>query len=80
MPVRPDPALAALLKRLREERSLTQEQLAFDAHLTVSALSRIERGLSSPGWATVSRLAMALGVRVAEVASAVEKRRPRLGR
>ena len=79
MPEQPDPALAALLKRLREERSLTQEQLAFDAHLTVSALSRIERGLSSPGWATVSSLAAALGVRVAEVAAAVEKRRPRLG-
>ncbi len=63
----PDPALAALLKRLREDRGITQEQLAFDAGITVSALSRIERGLNSPGWTTVRRIADALGVSLGEL-------------
>lgn len=70
----PDQALAALLKQLREDRSITQEQLAFDAGITVSALSRIERGLNSPGWATVTRIVRALGVPLAEVAASVDDR------
>lgn len=68
----PDPVLAALLKRLREDRELTQEQLAFDAGITVSALSRIERGLNSPGWATVRRIVKALDVSLLELASELE--------
>jgi transcriptional regulator with XRE-family HTH domain len=64
--------LAAHLKRLREEREITQEQLAFDAGITASALSRIERGLNSPGWTTVKRIADALNVSVAQLAAEVE--------
>jgi transcriptional regulator with XRE-family HTH domain len=67
-----DPALAALLKRLREQRGITQEQLAFDAGLTASALSRIERGLNNPGWMTVRRLAAALDVTLVRLAREVE--------
>ncbi len=59
--------LATLLKRLREERNITQEQLAFDAGITASALSRIERGLNSPGWTTVRRLAEALDISLLEL-------------
>jgi len=69
----PDPDLADLLKRLREERSITQEQLAFDAGITVSALSRIERGLNSPGWTTVQRLASALDIRMSELVTDLEE-------
>ncbi len=69
----PDPALAELVKRLREERSITQEQLAFDAGITVSALSRIERGLNSPGWTTVQRLADALDLRMSELVADLER-------
>jgi transcriptional regulator with XRE-family HTH domain len=72
----PDPALAALLKRLREEREITQEQLAFDAGITASALSRIERGLNNPGWTTVTRITKALDVSLVELASDVEKTEP----
>ena len=72
----PDPALAALLKRLREERDITQEQLAFDAGITASALSRIERGLNNPGWTTISRITKALDVSLVELASDIEKTEP----
>jgi transcriptional regulator with XRE-family HTH domain len=70
-----DPALAALFKRLREQRGITQEQLAFDAGLTASALSRIERGLNNPGWMTVRRLAAALDVTLVHLAREVEDAR-----
>ncbi len=69
--------LASLLKRLREERGITQEQLAFDADMTASALSRIERGLNSPGWMTVRRLAQALDVTLVTIAREVEGARSR---
>ena len=71
----PDPALATLLKQLREEREVTQEQLAFDAGITASALSRIERGLNSPGWMTLKRIVDALDVSLIELANALERTR-----
>ncbi len=67
-----DLVLATLLKRLREERGLTQEQLAFEVGITASALSRIERGLNSPGWMTVRRIAQALEVGLVELATDLE--------
>lgn len=69
----PDQSLAVVLKRLREERDITQEQLAFSAGITASALSRIERGVNTPGWTTVERIAKALGVSLVELAADVEK-------
>jgi transcriptional regulator with XRE-family HTH domain len=68
----PDQNLAALLKRLREDREVTQEELAFDAGITVSALSRIERGLNSPGWMTLKRIIGALGVSLMDLARELE--------
>jgi transcriptional regulator with XRE-family HTH domain len=73
MPDMPDQALAALLKQLREERDITQEQLAFDAGITASALSRIERGLNSPGWMTLKRIVEALDVSLIELVNALEQ-------
>jgi transcriptional regulator with XRE-family HTH domain len=67
-----DPALALAIKRLREDRGLTQEDVAFSAALSASALSRIERGQNSPGWTTVRRLAEALDVDLSELAAAIE--------
>jgi transcriptional regulator with XRE-family HTH domain len=68
----PDASFGALLKRLREERQITQETLAFEAGITASALSRIERGRNDPGWTTVNSIAKALGVSLVELVSDVE--------
>ena len=65
-------SLAELLKRLREERGVTQEQLAFDAGITSSALSRIERGLNNPRWTTLKRIAEALKVSLVDLATDIE--------
>jgi transcriptional regulator with XRE-family HTH domain len=69
----PDPVLAAVVKQLREERDITQEELAHEAGITVSSLSRIERGLNSPGWITVGKIINALGVSLAELVEDLER-------
>jgi hypothetical protein len=62
----PDPALAVVLKRLREDRGLTQEALAFKSGVSISSLGRIE---------TVRQLAAALGVSMGELGSMVDVER-----
>ena len=65
-------ALAATVRRLREEQDLTQEDVAYDAGLTTSTLSRVETGDNNPSWTTVERIAGALGVSLVQLAKAVE--------
>lgn len=70
--VEPDRELATILRRLREERGITREALAFRSGVTVSALFRIERGKVAPGWGTVRLLAKGLGITMVELSAAVE--------
>jgi DNA-binding XRE family transcriptional regulator len=56
------------LRRLRELRGLTQEQLAHRAELTLGGYRKIECGANSnPRLRTMERLAYVLGVKVAEL-------------
>ena len=55
------------VKRLRELRGLTLEQLAQRTRLTKSFLSKIERGVSVPSIATALSLAEAFDVRVGDL-------------
>jgi len=71
----PDPALAAVLRRLREDRGLTLEELAFKSGVSIGSLGRIELGRSSAAWSTVRQIADALGVSLAKLAAAVEAER-----
>jgi transcriptional regulator with XRE-family HTH domain len=68
----PDPVFAALLKRTREERGITQEDLAYHSGITVSALSRIERGLNNPRLSTVIRIAQALEISLVELVTRLD--------
>jgi transcriptional regulator with XRE-family HTH domain len=74
MPYAPgsDPALATVLRRLRHDRGMTQEALAFYAGITTGSLSRIELAQAAPAWATVRSIARALNVGMGELGSAVE--------
>jgi DNA-binding XRE family transcriptional regulator len=67
-----DPSLGPVLRRLRQERELSQETLAHLAGLTVASYINIELGRSAPGWWTVRRIAKALDVPLGELATAVE--------
>lgn len=71
--VRPQPAIGAAIRQLREKRGMTQEGLASEAGTTLSTLSVIERGLANPTWATVRDIADALGVSIGELAKRSEK-------
>lgn len=64
----PQPALGAAIRKLREKKDATQEVVAQDAGITVAHLSKIERGLTNPTWATVKGIASALGVSMVELA------------
>jgi transcriptional regulator with XRE-family HTH domain len=51
---------AANVRRLREERGLTQEQLADAANLHLDHISKIENRRREPRLRTISKLARAL--------------------
>jgi len=77
-PLPPDAALGLAIKKLREARSLTQEELANRAGTTVGTVSRLEAAKSAPAWATVMQISDALCVSLTELAKAVEKARRNL--
>lgn len=51
-----------IVRRLRKERALTQEELAFKAGMSVPYLSDLERGMWNPSLAMIVDLATALMV------------------
>jgi transcriptional regulator with XRE-family HTH domain len=62
-----------VLRDLRQRADLSQEAVAHAAGLTVSAYARIERGEANPTWTTVTQIARALDVSLAEIGEAVER-------
>lgn len=54
--------LGKRLRQLREQKRLSQEELAFKAKLSVYYISRIERGKANPSLETVFSLAKAIGI------------------
>jgi transcriptional regulator with XRE-family HTH domain len=56
------PAFAEALQRYRRGRGLTQAELAEQAHISVRAVSDLERGLKHPQRATVRFLSEALAL------------------
>jgi transcriptional regulator with XRE-family HTH domain len=65
----PDPAmqdwraiLGKNVRRLRQQRGLTQEQLAFEAEIDLTYMGGIERGERNPSLLVMARIAVALSV------------------
>jgi DNA-binding XRE family transcriptional regulator len=67
-PAKPQLALGAAIRALRVERDLKQLDVAVDAGITVSHLSKIETGKVNPTWGTVEGIARGLGVTVIDIA------------
>jgi transcriptional regulator with XRE-family HTH domain len=57
-----DQAVAKVLREIREERGLSQEQLSFEAELHRTYISQLERGLKSVTVKTLLRITTALKV------------------
>jgi transcriptional regulator with XRE-family HTH domain len=58
----PAPGLGAAIRRIRQERGLSQPQLAEKLGMSVNAVSQFERGVTVPGVYTLTELADVLGV------------------
>jgi transcriptional regulator with XRE-family HTH domain len=50
------------VRRLRQQRKLTQEQLAFEAEIDLTYMGAIERGKRNPSLLVMARIADALSV------------------
>lgn len=57
---------AANLRRLRHAKGLSQEQLAYDAEVNRTYVSKLERGASHAGLEIIGKLAAVLEVEPAE--------------
>lgn len=70
-----DPAVSfgRVLRCLRKEAGLTQEQLAFAADVERNYISLMERGANQPAVRIIFRLAAALGVTPSEMLRLVEE-------
>ncbi len=58
---------AANLRRIRHARGISQENLAYDAGVNRTYLSKLEKAASYPGLEIIGKLAEVLGVEPAEL-------------
>lgn len=68
----PEDAFARVLKVVRQERGLSQEELGFESNCHRTYISQLERGLKSPSLSTLFRLAAALDISPSELVKRVE--------
>ena len=74
-PIRtPTEVFGLVLRELRLEKGLTQEQLALDADTERSHISALERGEKGPSLGTILKLGKALRIRSGELVSLVEEK------
>ena len=65
---------AANLRRLRNAKGVSQDELAFEANVSRSYLSQLEKGTFYASLNVVGRLSEALGVEPAELLQIPQKR------
>jgi DNA-binding XRE family transcriptional regulator len=68
----PSETLATVLRELREDVGESQKGLAYRSGITTGALARIELGRSSPAFVTVQKIAAALDVSLADLATLLD--------
>lgn len=68
MPQPTSAQLGAAIRRLRSSRDLSIEDLAAEAGIHWTTVSRIENGRQNPGWEAVAGLATALGIEIGDLA------------
>jgi transcriptional regulator with XRE-family HTH domain len=68
-----DHAFGLVLKRLRAQKGLSQEQFGFEANLHRTYVSQLERGLKSPSLKTMAKIAVVLEISLTEFIKLVEE-------
>jgi transcriptional regulator with XRE-family HTH domain len=66
-------AFGLTLKKLRQEKGLSQEALATHSGFHRTYISLLERGEKSPSLSTLDRLSQALDISLSEFVDAIEK-------
>ncbi len=61
-----------ILRELRTERGLSQEELGFESNYHRTYISQLERGQKNPSLRAVFRLAKVLGIRPSEMIRRIE--------
>lgn len=70
-------SLGAKVKRLRQERKLSQDRLAIESHIDQSGLSKFERGKErAMGPAPLQRIARVLKISLEELIAGTDYRSP----
>ena len=65
-------SVGLVIRRLREEKGMTQELLSGFAGIARSHLSMIETGAKNPNFETIWRIADALGMKPSELVAEIE--------
>jgi transcriptional regulator with XRE-family HTH domain len=68
-------ALGRAVAQIREEKGLTQAEVARKTSLHVTYISGIENGARNPTWTVLTQIARALGVPVSELAARAEQQK-----
>lgn len=55
------------LAKLRKQKKVTQRKLAYDSDISISQISRIERGLINPTLSTLNTIAASLQIPLKEL-------------
>ena len=76
----PEEAFGKVLREIRHEHSLSQEELGFESGYHRTYISLLERGKKSPSLNTVFQLGAALGVSPSEILRRTEARVSRVSR
>jgi transcriptional regulator with XRE-family HTH domain len=76
----PEKAFGKVLREIRHERSLSQEELGFESGYHRTYISLLERGRKSPSLNTVFQLAAALGAPPSEILRRTENGVSRVSR
>lgn len=70
----PEQHLGQVLREARSRQALSQQEVSFRADLALSYVSQLERGLKSPSFGVLLRLAAALDMQANALVAAVEER------
>jgi transcriptional regulator with XRE-family HTH domain len=65
-------AFGKVLRQLRQDKGLSQEQLGFDAELRRTYISILELGQQQPSLMTIIKLAKALNISASQLIALVE--------
>jgi transcriptional regulator with XRE-family HTH domain len=69
----PEAAFAQVLRDLRKEAGLSQEQLGFESGYHRTYMSMLERGLMNPSLRTILSVATALKISAGDMITLIEK-------